>query len=199
MSVVKGTNIASTIVPFTTEDNYATHDSLYGKGGYREVLTLKERDRIPKERLRVGCIVYVEDERQEYRYLADGSWGTVDGSGATLEEVERLGEEVANLQETKVDKVEGMGLSTNDFNNLYKDSLDNLDPFVKNLIKTYSTGNIVLTHKEYTALGTYDNSTTYVIIENNALIAIYVGRFLVAVKGNGGISTGFPYNLPITF
>lgn len=73
MSELKGTNVASTIVPFTTDDTYATHDSLYGKGGYKEVATEQERDAIPKERLKNGTKVYVQETKQEYRYV-DGVW-----------------------------------------------------------------------------------------------------------------------------
>lgn len=73
MEELKGTNVYSVIVPGTDEDTYATHDSLYGRGGYREVPTLAARDTIPHERLRNGCKVYVEETDTEYRYR-DGSW-----------------------------------------------------------------------------------------------------------------------------
>ena len=52
---LKGTNIYAPIVPGTDEDKYPTHDSKHGKGGYKEVSTLEERDSLPEERLRVGC------------------------------------------------------------------------------------------------------------------------------------------------
>ena len=38
---INGTNIAAGIVPYTTEDTFATHDSLYGKGGWKEVDTIE--------------------------------------------------------------------------------------------------------------------------------------------------------------
>lgn len=76
MSVLKGTNVASTIVPFTTDDMYATHDSLYGKGGYKEVATEQERDAIPETRLKEGTKVYVQDTKKEYRYVG-GEWELV--------------------------------------------------------------------------------------------------------------------------
>jgi hypothetical protein len=37
MANIQGTNVAAPVVPFTTEDIYATHDAKYGKGGYRSV------------------------------------------------------------------------------------------------------------------------------------------------------------------
>lgn len=59
MSDLKGTNVASSIVPFTTEDTFATHDALYGKGGYRTVETISERDSISVDRRSNGMVVYV--------------------------------------------------------------------------------------------------------------------------------------------
>ncbi len=74
MSELKGTNIAATIVPYTGDDAYPTHDSRYGLGGYKEVSTLAERDSIPSARLREGCKVYVVSENKEYVYKGNGEW-----------------------------------------------------------------------------------------------------------------------------
>lgn len=84
MSALKGTNVASTIVPFTTEDMYATHDSLYGKGGYKEVATEQERDAIPETRLKEGTKVYVQETKQEFRYV-NGTWELVVYSASDVE------------------------------------------------------------------------------------------------------------------
>lgn len=59
MAEIKGTNIAAPIVPFTDEDIYATHDAKYGKGGWRTVQTIAERNAIPEDRLDQGMFVYV--------------------------------------------------------------------------------------------------------------------------------------------
>lgn len=56
---ILGTNVASAVVPFTTDDDYATHDSKYGKGGWREVASTTERDAIPAARRTAGMIVNV--------------------------------------------------------------------------------------------------------------------------------------------
>lgn len=66
MTELKGTNIASTILPFTTEDKYASHDSKYGKGGWREVATVAERDEISVDRRTSGMAVYVTSEAKLY-------------------------------------------------------------------------------------------------------------------------------------
>lgn len=68
MSELKGTNIAATVLPFTSEDTYATHDSLYGRGGWKEVDTMDERDAIPAARLRKGCVCYVADLDLLYKW-----------------------------------------------------------------------------------------------------------------------------------
>ena len=61
-----GTNVTSCIVPCTEDDNYATHDSLYGKGGWREVRTIEERNAIPMERRKLGMPVFVTQQNKLY-------------------------------------------------------------------------------------------------------------------------------------
>ena len=56
---LKGLNIPASIVPYTDEDTYATHDSKYGKGGWRSVETVEEMNNIPMPRRTIGMIVYV--------------------------------------------------------------------------------------------------------------------------------------------
>ena len=87
---LKGTNIYAPIVPGTDEDKYPTHDSKHGKGGYKEVSTLEERDSLPEERLRVGCKVYVVSEGKEFHYKGDGEWEESKGVAklGELEDVE---------------------------------------------------------------------------------------------------------------
>lgn len=68
MTELKGTNVAALIVPFTDQDPYATHDAKYGKGGFRSVDTIAERDAIPTERKTTGMIVHVNDSQLNYRW-----------------------------------------------------------------------------------------------------------------------------------
>lgn len=70
---IKGTNVAAVIAPFTTDDTYATHDAKYGKGGYRTVGTIEERNNIPEARLTKGMLVYVESEDKIYKLLQDSN------------------------------------------------------------------------------------------------------------------------------
>lgn len=66
MANINGTNLGAKIVPFTTDDQYATHESQYGKGGWHEVDDLEERDAIPTPRLNVGMAVNVLSEGKVY-------------------------------------------------------------------------------------------------------------------------------------
>lgn len=68
MANIPGTNVASIIVPNTSEDDYATHDALYGKGGYRSVATIADRDAIPSKRKDKGMIVNVQANNLNYMW-----------------------------------------------------------------------------------------------------------------------------------
>lgn len=111
---------------------------------------------------------------------------------------------IYNALQTKVDKETGKGLSTNDFTSAYKSKLDGLDNIISTTVDQkvaeLGFGNIVLTQDEYDNLTTYDITRTYVIVQDNALQAIYMGAFLVAYKGSGESGDSqFPYALPIVF
>ena len=66
MANISGTNLAAAIVPFTTEDKFATHLSKYGKGGWREVTSSSELDTITADRREAGMAVYVTSEKSVY-------------------------------------------------------------------------------------------------------------------------------------
>ena len=85
MADIKGTNVASKIVPYTTSDNYATHDEEYGRGGYRTVNTVAEMNAIPADRRKEGMLVYVKNDKY-YRLnssntFEDAGIGSSGGSG----------------------------------------------------------------------------------------------------------------------
>lgn len=72
MALISGAvNVTGTIAPTDTADVYATHDSTYGKGGYREVYSLLDRDAITDDRRSDGMLVYVQQENKIYK-LEDG-------------------------------------------------------------------------------------------------------------------------------
>ena len=74
MAKIKGVNIPSTIVPFSVDDTYATHDALYGKGGFRSVRTITERNAIPLARRTPGMFVYVINEDITYKLNDLNEW-----------------------------------------------------------------------------------------------------------------------------
>lgn len=59
MEKLKGFNVSGTLVPFTSDDTYATHDEEYGRGGYRTVNTISEMNAIPADRRKEGMLVNV--------------------------------------------------------------------------------------------------------------------------------------------
>lgn len=76
MAEIKGTNVAAPVVPFTTEDIYATHEAQYGKGGYRSVQTYEDLANIPQARLEEGMVAYVLHDTNgvgTYQFL-NGKW-----------------------------------------------------------------------------------------------------------------------------
>jgi hypothetical protein len=66
MSGLPGTNISAVIVPFDSNDTFATHDQFYGKGGFKQVSTLLERDAITSERRTEGMYVNVSSTGNVY-------------------------------------------------------------------------------------------------------------------------------------
>lgn len=76
-----GTQVSAPIVPASLEDTYPTHDSTYGKGGYKEVATIEDRNNIPEERLKEGTLVYVQDTEETYKYLGNRQWREVEALG----------------------------------------------------------------------------------------------------------------------
>ena len=102
MAELKGTNLAAGIVPFTDKDTFPTHYSQYGKGGYRTVQTLEERDSISEERKEIGMLCYViEDPNGTHTYKLNHvyRWEPVEinASGIPIydqEEIDKLGDDV---------------------------------------------------------------------------------------------------------
>ena len=83
MAALKGTILASKIVPTDSLDTYATHEDVYGRGGHRSVDTIVERDEISPERRKEGMTVYVKSTKVKYVLeggIDNANW-KVDSSG----------------------------------------------------------------------------------------------------------------------
>lgn len=77
MAQLQGTLVASKIVPTDSLDTFATHDEKYGRGGFRSVADIIERDAITPERRREGMLVYVTNEDKFYQLtngIDDTNW-----------------------------------------------------------------------------------------------------------------------------
>jgi len=85
MSNILGTNVSSPIVPFTTADTFPTHCAEYGKGGFRSVATIADRDAIPEDRREIGMFVLVLDDgngnNKLYIYRGSNTWGEWSSGG----------------------------------------------------------------------------------------------------------------------
>lgn len=66
MANLVGTIVGAPLVPTSTDDVFATHDAVYGLGGWREVATLTERNSITRDRMREGMAVYVSETDTVY-------------------------------------------------------------------------------------------------------------------------------------
>jgi hypothetical protein len=71
MTQIKGTNVLAPVVPFDTTDTHASHEARYGKGGYRSVADIAERDAIPQLRREAGMLVWVIDTQKAWRLNAN--------------------------------------------------------------------------------------------------------------------------------
>lgn len=105
MGNISGTNVAASIVPFTTEDTFPTHESIYGKGGWREVDLESDKDAISEARRSVGMAVYVRESKKVYILTAEGTWeefkagssGGGEGSGITQEDLDKKADKATTL------------------------------------------------------------------------------------------------------
>jgi len=80
-----GVKISGAITSTSTGDTYATHDSWYGLGGYREVADLTERDGITAERRKEGMLVYVIATSTVYQLVggvANTDWVIFEAGGS---------------------------------------------------------------------------------------------------------------------
>lgn len=89
MGALSGTNLAAGVVPFTDADTYPTHDSQYGKGGWREAADHTVRDAIPTQRRTAGMVVVTQNDGTPWQLGSDlTTWTALStgggGGGLTL-------------------------------------------------------------------------------------------------------------------
>jgi hypothetical protein len=82
MTQIKGTNVLAPVVPFDTTDTHASHEARYGKGGYRSVADIAERDAISQLRREAGMLVCVLTDGKVWRLASDlSTWSEIGTSG----------------------------------------------------------------------------------------------------------------------
>lgn len=91
MAQIAGTNVAAPVVPFSTTDVHPSHEAAYGKGGYRSVANVTERNAIPTARREAGMLCYVQADGVIYQLASDlNNWValTLAGSLAGLSDAQ---------------------------------------------------------------------------------------------------------------
>lgn len=77
MTAILGTNVAAPVVPFDSADVFATHDEIYGRGGFRTVANTTDRDAISTQRRAQGMLVYSIADDTTYQLESDlSTWST---------------------------------------------------------------------------------------------------------------------------
>lgn len=80
--------VIGAVEPNDLSDKYPTHNEIYGKGGFRSVATVLERDNITPARRSEGMLVYVIADGKLYQLkggVANGNWSDAQfgGGGST--------------------------------------------------------------------------------------------------------------------
>lgn len=65
-SETQGVKVPANIIPSSPYDTYPTHHANFGRGGYKTVATLTDKDSIPVDRLTIGSVVRVHADGIEY-------------------------------------------------------------------------------------------------------------------------------------
>lgn len=83
MAQIVGTNVAAPVVPFSTTDVHPSHEAAYGKGGYRSVANVTERNAIPTARREAGMLCYVQADGVIYQLASDlNNWAALTMAGS---------------------------------------------------------------------------------------------------------------------
>ena len=118
MAKLKGTILASPVVPTDSLDTYPTHSAEYGKGGHKSVNNISDLNLISLDRREEGMTVYVVSEESDYRLKG----GTANENWVK----EKSNSFDPTILDSKVDKEVGKGLSEENYTTAEKNKLANL-------------------------------------------------------------------------
>lgn len=213
MADIKGTNVPSKIVPYTTSDNYATHDEEYGRGGFRTVNNVSEMNAIPADRRKEGMLVYVKNDKY-YRLNSSNTFvdaGIINGASSGSSNIKVL--TTSSLFESNRNNVITLNASDTTiikslFNNQYKNvqlyylganSIYPVNVYSASFSSTSpSTGNkVFLSTTSHTGVPngeviTYSNSTDTFKTGSNSQISneIVVNNYNLSQNGYVKFQTG---------
>lgn len=149
----KGTQVVSHIIP---TGNFPTHIANFGRGGYKTVATIDERNNIPLDRLTVGSIVRVHADETEYVVTAiPSTYDTATGKDCTWETVKKGGLDEDQLSSlAKLDEEDGKVLESQSRAIIYKGH------YVDN--KTFSTVSKSSNHSK-------NDNAIYIDVDSNKI------------------------------
>lgn len=155
------TKILGKLVPSSALDTYPTHDEEYGRGGYRAVSTVQERDAIPADRLKLGMEVRVTSENKVY-YLDSvnpAHWSVV----KTFDRAEDLG---LNEDTELITSDNFIGKFNEQFNSQLA-SPDYQTDYSNRFKSLYES-----THIDDVHFGTYVSETSFKDLEDNVVTPV---------------------------
>ena len=183
MSELKGTVVASPIVPYSSEDTFATHYAKYGKGGFMSVSTISDRDAIPEARREEGMFVFVVNDPSgisSYQYLG-GKWVKSAITNGSIERVQTLAERDSRTTDFTVGTLvfveEGNGFYFKQSNSEWVKLLTDLDDI---------SGIPTFNHKQIEALsreGRLPND--YISVPSPSELSAYTDTNTYTTSGNG--------------
>lgn len=92
--LTNGVVVGANLTPTDQRDTFPTHLDIYGRGGYKAVQSIAERDAIPDDRLSIGCEVRVTDAAGSTVYylksISPKIWEEVKGGGLDEEALASL-------------------------------------------------------------------------------------------------------------
>lgn len=172
-----GTKITSSIVPNSFLDNYSTHNSKYGRGGYRSVKTITERDAIYTSRRDTGMLVYVSADEKIYilkNGITNASWVEL-----------KLGNNTST--DTVAYTKNSIPITTSGYTYAFRNTGTNTNYSV--FVSTYENTQGPVDSR-YTKAN--NSITVYPAVNCNLDVLIVLNSFSQG-EGSGGSSSGFPY------
>lgn len=204
MTGIPGVNIPDTIVPFDTNDSTATHDEKYGKGGWRSVANLTERDAIPSTRRVEGMIVNVLND-VAYKLtggITNSNWEIYNNAQGSLNSLSDV--IITNLQPGQTLLTDGInwyngepgqpisGSSATYQGSFSLDTVSQLYTIYHSLLPSISAGNPVIslqlpTANDYLfALGVLNRTTTSfdIVLSQIPSVSGYAINWNLGIEGN---------------